>query len=529
MVLFSVPNRVINLFAWSVVSCVLLNLNLAAQSTDPRRIENSPGIVVFREKSFYSDELVKCARFSRVEDRTAADNPTYGYFEFSLGSHKLQLPPEAIEGCFFLSELELPETLDGSRDLSKITKLKEQLLTLSRFNNSVASKLNIYVQRMSEAEMRLQKGESLERGMIWITKEERDRRTAVEEMNSIRAAASNVSMALRDAQNLETLTRVYDSISSIESLSATSKDVAGFRKDSIEQLKLESNEKRIDLEQAYVSVIKQRLKSLIESAKTLNEILAVRGKINDFSNVHLGTPEGVHAKDQGIKELRATSATKERTLRLSNPSFDSLDDWRKLIDETCNSPYSDDQAITATAMRSKELYNKSLEVNERLKTSLFEMNLFLEKISDKMIKSGESFPSTPSSFDDSIKDYEKFVVLPDNSSLISVEELEKNAAALRIQLSVYRQLAEVSRRDRRLDLWNDLEKFQEVLSRMTVVHKAILEEKAKYDALIAEACAHEQSKNFADASEAYQSALDIAPSAGVAEKVQSMKDQDLGL
>ena len=64
---------------------------------------------------------------------------------------------------------------------------------------------------------------------------------------------------------------------------------------------------------------------------------------------------------------------------------------------------------------------------------------------------------------------------------------------------------------------------------MEAVRSAVLDEKSTYDAFLATAQRQEADNDFAAAASSFQSAHDIAPSVDLANKVKSMKDQDLGL
>jgi hypothetical protein len=527
---YFVRHRVLQGGICSVIATVaFLDGNAAAKTIDSARIVNRPGIVVFRGKPFYSDDLVKSARFSRVEDRTAMDNPDYGYFVFTTSNGELQLPPQAIEGRFFIDVLQFPETLRSSTDLERVTALKNDLQLLSRFNDSIAKALDSHMQRMSEAVTRLQKGDWWEKGTRWVTKEERDRRTALDEKKGIDAAASEVRAGLRVVGDLEALARVIDSIAPIQSLPATTKEVAAHKETTMGQLKSESGERRLALEQDYLNDAHSRLKPSIEMASSIDEILAARAKLGDIANVPLSSPQAVIAREQSSKELLTLIASKERALRISSSLFDSLDGWKRTLDEMRSLSATEDPAQTAASKRSQDLYKRAVQINEKLKQSDSELCAFFAGLPASQILSGEALPSAPSSCDEAVKACETFVVEPGSSSPIAVGELDESAAALKTKLSLYRQLSAVSQRANRKDLWNNLEIFEVVLAQMPSVCRVIGEEKAKYDSFIDEARKHEESKDFADAAGAYQSALDIAPSTGIASKLQSMKDQDLGL
>jgi hypothetical protein len=510
-------------------SVMVCGLGLEARSIDPGRIVNRAGIVVFREKSFYSDDLVKCVRFAHIEDRTAFDNPALGYFVFTTSSGQLQLPPQTLEGRFFFDELEFPSTLKPSSDLERLVQLQGRLRNVYELNASVSSVLQPYYARVSEAVMRLRKGDWWENGARWVTIEERDQRTAFEEKGAIDAAAIDARARIKSANHLGALTSATDALALIESLPATSAEVAYHKKDASERLVAELDGKRLALEQAFVSGAYAELKSSLEEVSTLNEMTAVAAKIDAFGREPVTTAEATQAKEQHAEELRVLSASRERTLRLSGSLFDNMSDWRKALDDSSRSLPLADSVQAAIVERSEQLYKQAVAIKIKLEQCDSALRGFFAGLPAKLILTGEGLPPAPSGIDDALKEYDAFVVVPGGFSSISVSELEGNAEGLKARLSLYRQLAAMSQRATRQELWRNLQSFEELLEQMGFVQQALRDEKVKYDALIGKARDHEQSKHFADAAKTYQSALDIAPSPEIAAKIESMKDQDLGL
>jgi hypothetical protein len=510
-------------------SLTVFSRNLLAQTISPARIDNRPGIVVFRAKPFYADDLVKCARFSRVEDRTAAGNPAFGYFAFATSGGELQLTPQAIEARFFLEDLQFPETLKPSSDLERITELKEHLQLVSRFNSSISNTVHGYLLKMSEAVAHLQKGDWLENGARWVTKEERDRRTALDEKATISSASNEVRANLTAANDFDAINRLIDAIPSIENLPATSTEVSGYRKTAAAKLRNEAGRKLIDLEQAFVGAAHFQLKSSIKAAGSLDDILAITAKIRDLAKAPIASPQAVSAREKCIEELQGLSSSKERNLRLSTAAFENLSAWKAALDDSRKSSAGSGSEESAIIERSEALYQQAIDVNKELEQASSTFRSFLAGLQAQAILSGNELPLLPSSLDAALKNYEAFINPPGSSSPVAVGVMVDSAAVLKRHLALYRQFAAMSKRANRQNLWNSLLTFDELLTEMHAVQEAILNEKAKHDQYIVEARGHEVSKDFASAAGAYQSAHDIAPSSEMAAKVQSMKDQDLGL
>jgi len=500
-----------------------------ASSNARERVINRSGIVVFREKSFYTDDLVKSARFSRIEDRTALDNPSYGYFVFFTAGGELQLPPQAIEERFFLDEFEFPKLMKPAQDIDSLAGLKDSLERVSRFNDAVRQVLATPLERITEAVRRLHNDEWWESPRGWISREDRDKRTAQSEKSAIDAAAESIKRSLGDANEIDQVGRAFESVISVEKLPATSPEVAAYRQSLALQLRTEADQRRLELEKAFVENAHAKLKVAVENAGSLKELLAAAAKMEELARAPVSAPQSLSLRVRCTDEISSLLKTKERKSRLKEAAFDSLNAWRKALDESASLEASSDPDMANIIRHSQTHYEQALEIGKNLDAASENLRAFFANLSMEAFASGEGLPLPPPSVEEAAKNYHDFVSGSGDSRTIAINELEQKAAYLKSNLESYQQLSALSAREKRRDLWRDLEVYSEVLGQMASVRRAISDEKTAYDAFVEAAQKHEAERDFAAAASSYQSAYDIAPSVDLANKIKAMKDQDLGL
>ena len=486
-------------------------------------------MAVVREKAFYSDDLVKCIRFSRIEDRTALHSPDKGYFVFVTGKGEVQLPPQAVEARFFFDELEFPEFMKPADDLERLAALKNSLARAAGINPSVAASLVPYLERISDAVQRLTNEEWWESPRGWISREDRDKRTAKAETSAIDAAAESVERSLRDANGINEVGGALESVAELEKLPATSLEVLGYRQSLAARLRTEVEQRRVQLENSLIAGLKSKLLDALGSARSLADVLALETSVSNLANATVSSPQALATRKESLSALLSLIETKERDMRIKETVFDDLNSWRKALDECGGGGVRSDPEAVSLVARSEALYQKAYEVSEKLLVASENLRRFLSGLPTQIVSSGEGFPPAPTDGEEVLKIYDTLLAQSGDSRAVSVGDLDARADFLRENLLAYRRLAAISKRANRLELWRDAASHDEVLNQMHDVRTAILDEKTTWEAFVARARNQESGKDFAAAASSYQSAHDIAPSVDLASKVKAMKNQDLGL
>lgn len=515
------------LFVVLFVSLAMAEGKCQVSNIAPERIITRKGMAVVREKPFFSNDLVKCISFVRIEDRTAADNPAHGYLVFLTGAGEVKLPPQAVEELFFRDDLHFQEIMKPSTDLDRLAELQESLGRASRLNESVRSALASSLERVTDAVKRLRNDEWWEFPTGWISREGRNRRTAQAQRGAIDASFGAVRGDLSSARDINGITKALDAIGELENLPATSSEVANYRHALAAKLRSEAEMRRSELEEAYVGSVHAKLKDAIENARSLEDLMATAVTIEELANAVITSSAALSAKEKRLTELSDLRRNKERMVRLAAVIFDDLDAWKQAIDES--RALGAAAELETTLQHSEDLHKEALEIHRQLDGALSKFLAFSARLPAKAILSGEELPPPPSDGDAVLQNFDKFVRASGESSPISVGELDQAARRLKRNLTLYRQLVSLSPRAKRKDLWRVRDSLQEVLSNMTAVQTAINDEEEKYLRLIDAGRRYEASRNFAPAAGAYQSAHDIAPSADLAERIETLKAQDLGL
>jgi hypothetical protein len=504
-------------------------LSVSASSAVAKRLVENPGVVVFRGKPFYSDDLVKCVNFSMVEDRTALNNPSFGYFVFLTTSGELQLPPQAIEARFFNEQFEFPKLMKPVPDLDRLTAVKDSLDRASQFNETVRQVLEPPARRVSDAVKRLQNDEWWEFPSGWISREDRDKRTAQAERSAIDSAAESIKRSLRDTHKIEQIGDAFESAANFEKLPATSSEVVTYRQSLASQLRTEADQQRIKLEKASVESAHSKLKAELQNACNLKNLLATAGQIEALAQVSVSSQQALSARAALAGELSELLRRKELEMRLRETAFDNFSSWRAALDQFGSTLSSTDSGMVAILERSEALYKQAVDVDKKLGEAEQSLREFFARLPAQAILSGEGLPPPPVAHDAILESYAEITRDSREGAPIFVGELDKAAAPLMKNLALYRQLVGVSKRAQRQDLWLSRESLRELLVQMIAVQGAILDEEKSYKHLLEQGRRHEVSRDFAAAAEAYQSAWNIGPSSELAERIQMLKQQDLGL
>ena len=496
---------------------------------EPERIITRKGFAVVRERPFFADDLVKCIDFVRIEDRTAADNPIHGYLVFLTSGGEVKLTPQAVEELFFRDELQFPQIMKPSEDLDRLTRLQESLGRVSRFNESVRSALASSLEQVTEAVKRLRNDEWWESPAGWISREGRTRRTARAERDAIDAAFGAIKRSLSAARDVNGITQTFDSFGELEELPATSSEVASYRQSLVAQLRTEAGQRSVQLENALVAEARSDLEAALEGARSLADVLSVGASVGNLANAPVSSPQALATREEFVAALSTSVKNKERKMRIKETVFDDLTAWRKTLDEFDQTGINADPEIISLVPRSEELYQQADEVSDHLVAASDNLRRFFSGLPAHVISSGEGLPPAPTDGEEVLKTYDALIAQRGALRAISVGDLNARAEFLRKNLETYRRLVAVSKRTNRHELWRDTESYGEVLNRMEAVRSAVLDEKSTYDAFLATAQRQEADNDFAAAASSFQSAHDIAPSGDLANKVKSMKDQDLGL
>jgi len=499
----------------------------------PERITTRPGLAVFREKPFFSDELVKCLSFRRIEDRTAANNPNHGYLVFMTVGGEVKLGPQAVEELFFLDEFEFPQLMKPFDDLNRLAALKGRIQRVSKYNNSIRRIFEPHALKISEAVIRLENDEWWEAGGghsggRWITKREREIRTADAEKKALEVAASEAQGLLESSSSLDALNSVDKSIEVLDDLPATDAEVSAFKSSLITDLRQKASARRMYLETEQLNMEAAQIRSMIDHAATTEDIDNVFVRMRTFEVTTATSPEVAKEKKRLISDISELRDLKSRRLQLSNPVFDTFAEWQQAIKQARNES-KNDAALANLVGSSEDDYRTALAFQDQLRQVIAAFKLFLSELPSDALVSGRGLPPLPNPQTSHGESFEAFLASIDAGVSAKIDELVAAADYLKRLVHLYQELTAVSKRSQRQDLWRNLDTFEDLLASMPSIQSSILSEKSEFALVTEKAQTHENAREFSQAADAYQKAYDISPTPDLYEKVQSMKNQDLGL
>ena len=515
---------------FKLIGIVFLFFAAATQATvAAERIDNRSGYLVFREKPFYADDLVKCVVFSSVESRLAINNPDHGYLVFYTPNGQLRLPPQAIEGQFFIDELKFPKLMTPTQDLSRLTGLEASLKRVSGLNETVRHLLANPTQQVIEAVQRLKNDEWWEGKGGWVSREGRDKRTAQIERSQIDAVHDETEVVLKAASDTSDIKQALELIGELGGLPATSSELAAYRQSITTKLRSATDQRLFELEEEYIKETQHKLKSRMDDARSLDEILGVELSVAELEKATFSSPQASESRDAAYLALVTLFETKAREMRIKESKFGGLDAWRKALDQYGEVMVHSDDKTAAMIERSESLYGKAHNIGNQLSEASLKLSGFFADLPAQAVLSGEELPPSPPTVEKTLKNYHDFVWQLGDSQVIIIGELEAKADLLKKDLELYHQLRAISKRVSRRDIWQNAMIYERVLNQMPRVKAAFSDESDAYNSFIEAAIKYEASRDFAAAARSYQSANNIAPSVDLANKVKAMQDQDLGL
>lgn len=107
------------------------------------RIEQGGGIVVYKEREFYTDSLAKAFRFQSADDRRPPHDRSRGYIVFFNDNEQVHLSTASVKHIF----------LDGAfNDAEKAQVLKQSIQQASKLNPSISQALEGLKKRLASLE-----------------------------------------------------------------------------------------------------------------------------------------------------------------------------------------------------------------------------------------------------------------------------------------------------------------------------------------------------------------------------------------
>ena len=427
---------------------------------------------MIKAQPYYDNELADCFRFTAIEDRTAADNPSWGYLVLRAAGGEKKVSPQSVLHIFFLDELN-PTNLLPDESTSNYALLLGELRQASQLNSKVASALAPFLARIETTATRLAQGQQL-RGGRWITRED---------MAKEQADADSAKL-LAMADEIRTQTDAAQSPDDINSAKATLASFASFQS---------SHQK--------VRVLKDQELASLQAAL---DIRAKKIAIDDaLAEQHRKLERGGFAT---IKEFADAVATlKSLTLQQGSPSGDA-----KLL--------ASSEAALANAERMlKEIHGWDSE-----------LGAFLLEVNRQADELGK-LPVLALPVSNWNKNYAEFKTGQTTGGQADINELREAADRLFSKVNQYTELHNSSSLEKVYSTIQNIERFSTVLDTLPVLQSRLRELSQRYFKLIADAKMEESRRDFGAAQKIYQQAYALAPTDEILQKIDHMNSQNLGL
>lgn len=508
----------------SVVFAILISAYFSGVGTcsENSRIRARPGIAVIKTEEFYDDKLATSVLFDVIEDRTAADNPNWGYYLFRKGGRSVQAKPKAVRLIVYFDEL-------NARDIAQdrmvyYAKVADDLRLASGFNETVATALRQCLERSEAIAENLKSGSVLVAGK-WLSREEQIKQLGKSESAPIQAAASSISLSIKRARSHEDLEAAREDIEvSVRKAQATTSESVAERAKialSLEQ-ELSARVKAVELE-----VVRDSCRDVlreIRSAQNKAALDDVPASIAKVGALPAHAPETAVFQRESVAALQSELSLRSNALGLADGGFQTMEQWAAAIEALKPSLGSEgsDPAAKSLLEANEKAYSNCKQMQDLLRKVDQEFGAFLSS-SSQLPQGSFDLPALTPPLADAAEKLGGFD--PAKCPL----DLGRFYNRVRSEISLYAQLQTRTSKDRRNELFQSFNDYQPILSKLGEFGARLTALKSSYDENIRRAKEEEAASRFGDAESYYRKAGETAPSDLLSKKVQEMKDQNLGL